>query len=406
MQVQQMKKWVQSCIDHHKDKLSSLSRDIWAHSEIGGQETYAVERFLRFFRSDPAWSVQSPYMIPTAFRASWGPVGGNEEDPVLNLAFLCEYNALPDIGHACGHNLIAEVGAAAAWGLKAALERQTELPPRVKVTILGTPSEEDHGGKIQLLDAGAFADIHLVFMAHPAVEDVAFSSSLTVTQIMVKYRGKASHVSAFPWMGVNALDAAVQAYSNLTMLRPQLKPGSTFQGIIKHGGVKANITPDYSELQYCLLAPTLKEVVELKAKVETCLRAAAMATSCELEISYPGYTYLNIVPNATLAKLYEDNGTALGIQFTKIPTKFAASTDFGNVSYVIPGIHPIFSIATDAFNHTEAFAEAAGSEDTQMYTLRVAKALAMTAVDVLCSPCLLRQVRDDFAQAVISNMIK
>nr|XP_057947011.1 peptidase M20 domain-containing protein 2-like [Doryrhamphus excisus] len=401
-QVQQMKKSVQSCIDAHKDELHSLSQDIWAHPELAGKEKYAMERFLRFFHLDPAWRVQSPYKMPTAFRASWGPVGGNEGDPVLNVAFLCEYDALPDIGHACGHNLIAEVGAAAGWGLKAALEGQAELPLRVKVTILGTPSEEEFGGKIELLNAGAFEDIDLVFMAHPGAEDGIF----LISSMLVKYHGKASHAAALPWMGLNALDAAVQAYSNLTMLRNQLKPGCNFEGIIKHGGVKSNITPSYSELQYCLRAPMMKEVAEMKVKVEACFKAAAIATGCQVEITYPEHTYLNIVPNTTLEKLYEVNAQVLGIEFPvdfKLLSFVAVATDFGNVSYVIPGIHPIFSILTTAYNHTEAFAKAAGSEEAQMYTLRVAKALAMTAVDVLCSPHLLRQVKDDFAQAKVKQ---
>ncbi|XP_054652427.1 peptidase M20 domain-containing protein 2-like isoform X2 [Dunckerocampus dactyliophorus] len=404
-QAQQMKKSVQSCIDRHKDELHSLSQDIWAHPELAGKENYAVERLLQFFHLDPAWSIQSPYKMPTAFRASWGPVGGSEGDPVLNVAFLCEYDALPDIGHACGHNLIAEVGVAAGWGLKAALEGQTELPLRVKVIILGTPSEEEYGGKIELLNAGAFADIHLVFMAHPGVHDWVSMRGRARTSMLVKYHGKASHAAALPWMGVSSLDAAVQAYSNLAMLRSQLKPGCAFEGIIKHGGVKSNITPSYSELQYCLRAPMLKDAVELRAKVEACFKAAAMATGCQVEITYPEHTYWNIMPNATLEKLFEVNAKALGVEFPESTTDYAAATDFGNVSHVIPGIHPIFSIQTNAFNHTEAYAKAAGSEEAQMYTLRVAKALAMTAVDVLCSPHLLRQVKDDFAQAKLKQEI-
>ncbi|XP_077398807.1 peptidase M20 domain-containing protein 2-like [Vanacampus margaritifer] len=398
-QAEQMKKLLQSSIDSHRNELHGLSRDIWAHPELAGKENYALDRFLRFLSLDPAWSVQSPYKIPTAFRASWGPVGGGEGDPFLNVAFLCEYDALPEIGHACGHNLVAEVGVAAALGLKAALEGQTQLSVRVKVTILGTPAEEDIGGKIELLNVGAFADIDLIFMAHPSVEDAPFMPGVTAAAMVVKYYGRASHASFCPWMSINALDAAVLAYNNLMALRKQLKPGNGFQGIIKHGGVTPNVTPAYSELEFFLRAPGLKEHFELKAKIEACFMAAAMATGCQVDISHPGHVYSNILPNDTLAKLYEINGKALGIQFAEKPLNFNASTDFGNVSFVVPGIHPFFYIGTDAFIHTEEYATAAGAEEAQMYTLRVAKALAMTAVDVVCSPHLLSQVKKDFAVA-------
>ncbi|KAM7375940.1 hypothetical protein PAMP_005700 [Pampus punctatissimus] len=395
--LQQMKKTLQLYVDTHRDELHSLSRDIWSNPELAGNETHAQKRLARFFsQEDPAWTVQSPYKLPTAFRASWGPVGGAEGDPVLNVGFLCEYDALPGIGHACGHNLIAEAGAAAGAGLKAALQSQSELPVRVKITVLGTPAEEAIGGKIDLIEAGAFADIDLVFMAHPAQQDASFLPCVALDEVSVKYHGKASHASAYPWEGVNALDAAVLAYNNVSVLRQQLKPEWRLHGIIKHGGVKPNIIPAYTELQFYLRTPLVKDLRDLKAKAEACFRAAAVATGCRVEIGYPTHAYYNILPNVTLANLYENNGKALGIQFPEQPVNFSGSTDFGNVSFIAPGIHPFFHIGTDAFNHTEEYTEAAGAEKAQLYTLRTAKALAMTAVDVVCSPDLLMKVKEDF----------
>ncbi|XP_053191722.1 peptidase M20 domain-containing protein 2-like [Scomber japonicus] len=395
--VQQMKNTLQLCVDSHRDELHSLSRDIWSRPELAGDERHAQERLVRFFsQEDQAWTVESPYKLPTAFRASWGPVGGREGDPVLNVGFLCEYDALPGIGHACGHNLIAEVGAAAGLGLKAALQNQSAPPVRVKVTVLGTPAEEAIGGKIDLIKAGAFADIDLVFMAHPAQQDASFLPCVALDEVSVKYHGKASHASAYPWEGVNALDAAVLAYNNISVLRQQLKPEWRLHGIIKHGGVKPNIIPAYTELQFYLRTPLVEDLCDLKAKAEACFRAAAVATGCQVEITYPTNAYYNILPNATLANLYENNGKAIGIEFPEQPANFSGSTDFGNVSFVVPGIHPFFYICTDAFNHTEEYTDAAGAEKAQLYTLRTAKALAMTAVDVLCSPDLLMQVKEDF----------
>uniref|UniRef100_A0A3Q3A6A2 Peptidase M20 domain-containing protein 2 n=1 Tax=Kryptolebias marmoratus TaxID=37003 RepID=A0A3Q3A6A2_KRYMA len=385
-------------IDSLQDELRSLSWDIWSRPEVAGSETNAHDRLVRFFsQRGRTWTVQSRYKLPTAFRASWGPVGGASS--AVHVAFLCEYDALPGLGHACGHNLIAEVGAAAALGLQAALEEQTQLPVPVKISVLGTPAEEAIGGKIELIQAGAFSDIDLVFMAHPAQQDAPFLPTVTVAEVTVKYHGKASHASAYPWEGVNALDAAVLAYSNLSVLRQQLRPEWRLHGIIKHGGTKPNIIPAYAELEFYLRTPELGDLHDLKAKAEACFRAAALATGCQVEIIYPTQTYFNILPNATLANLYRSNGEALGIEFPEQPGSFSGSTDFGNISFVVPGIHPFFYIGTDALNHTEEYADAAGAEEAQLHTLRTAKALAMTAVDVVCCPDLLQRARDDFSLA-------
>ncbi|XP_011616278.2 peptidase M20 domain-containing protein 2 isoform X1 [Takifugu rubripes] len=400
----QLKDSVRRCIDARKVDLHNLSRDIWSRPELGGAETCAHDRLVDLFSQEESWTVEPHYTLPTAFRATWGPVCGGEGNPVVNVALLCEYDALPGIGHACGHNLIAEVGAAAALGLKAALE-QTEPPLAVKLTVLGTPAEESDGGKIDLIQAGAFADVDLALMAHPAQKDAALQPTLAVLEISVKYRGKACHASAYPWKGVNALDAAVLAYNNISVLRQQLRPDWRIHGIIKHGGERSNVIPAYSELNYCVRTTWVKELPELKAKVEACFRAAAEATGCQVEISYPGHIYYDILPNLTLEGLYKNNGKALGIQFPEQPGKFSGSTDFGNVSYIIPGIHPFFYIGTDALNHTEEYAEAAGAEKAQSFTLRTAKALAMTAVDVVCSPDLLTQVREDFRLAKLKTEI-
>uniref|UniRef100_A0AAQ5ZF44 Peptidase M20 dimerisation domain-containing protein n=1 Tax=Amphiprion ocellaris TaxID=80972 RepID=A0AAQ5ZF44_AMPOC len=216
-----------------------------------------------------------------------------------------------------------------------------------QITVLGTPAEESFGGKVKLIEAEAFADIDLVFMAHPGQQDVLLHSTVTVT-----YHGKASHASAYPWEGVNALDAAVLAY-NISVLRQQLRPKWKLHSIIQHGGPKPNIIPDYTELLFYLRTPHAKDICDLKAKTEAYL--------------------------------------SLGIQFEEPTNHITASTDFGNVSFIVPGIHPFFYICTDAFNHTKEYIQA------MFLVMKLnSKALAMTAVDVVCSPDLLRQVREDF----------
>ncbi|KAG7460649.1 hypothetical protein MATL_G00201050 [Megalops atlanticus] len=402
---EKLKDWKQKasdCIDEAKDKLYALSSDIWRCAELAYEEKQSHDRLVRFFAEEQKWTVEGHYTLETAFRAIWGPVGGKEGDSVVNIGFLCEYDALPGIGHACGHNLIAEVGAAAALGLQGVLESVSDCPVRVKVTVLGTPAEEDGGGKIDMILAGAFEDVDVVFMAHPAQEDAPYLPDVAEHDVTVRYHGKASHAAAYPWEGVNALDAAVLAYNNLSVLRQQLKPDWRLHGIIKHGGVKPNIIPAYSELEFYLRTPMRKDLPAIRSKAEMCFRAAAMATGCQVEVQFAKHEYHNILRNTTLDGLYKENGEALGIKFTtdqEVLSTSSGSTDFGNVSYVVPGIHPYFYIGTEALNHTEEYTAAAGAEKAQSYTLRTAKALAFTALDVLFRPGVLQQVRAEFTEA-------
>ncbi|XP_003495501.1 peptidase M20 domain-containing protein 2 isoform X1 [Cricetulus griseus] len=267
------------------------------------------------------------------------------------------------------------------------------------VIVLGTPAEEDGGGKIDLIEAGAFKDLDVVFMAHPSQEDAAYLLDVAEHDVTVKYYGKASHAAAYPWEGVNALDAAVLAYNNLSVLRQQMKPTWRLHGIIKNGGVKPNIIPSYSELIYYFRAPSMKELQVLTKKAEDSFRAAALATGCTVEIKSGAHDFYNVLPNKTLCNAYMENGKKLGIEFISedaILNGPSGSTDFGNVSFVVPGIHPYFYIGTDALNHTEQYTEAAGSQEAQLYTLRTAKALAMTALDVIFKPELLEGIREEF----------
>ncbi|XP_040454814.1 peptidase M20 domain-containing protein 2 isoform X2 [Falco naumanni] len=302
-------------------RLGALSRDIWSRPELAYEEHQAHDAMTRFFSSaelpGAAWAVQPRYKLGTAFRAEWGTAAPRGPSPrPLRLAFLCEYDALPGIGHACGHNLIAEVGAGAALALKAALE---SLPPpapaAVQVTVLGTPAEEQGGGKIELIKAGAFDGLDVVFMAHPSQENAAYLPDVAEHDVTVKYYGKASHAAAYPWEGVNALDAAVLAYNNLSVLRQQMKPTWRVHGVIKNGGVKPNIIPSYTELEFYLRAPSMKDLSVLTEKVENCFRSAALATGCKVEIKGGVNDYYNVLPNKSLQKVYKENGQKLGIEF-------------------------------------------------------------------------------------------
>ncbi|KAM9391636.1 peptidase M20 domain-containing protein 2-like [Pholidichthys leucotaenia] len=403
----EMKQRAGRCIDEAKEKLHSLSQDIWRCPELAYEEVQSHHRLVEFFSREEGWRVDSHFKLQTAFRACWTAQRKREGSPVVSVGFLCEYDALPDIGHGCGHNLIAEVGAAAALSLKTALEdTQEELPVGVQVTVLGTPAEEAGGGKIDLLREGAFEGLDIVFMAHPSREDAVCLPSVAEQDVTIKYHGKAAHASSYPWKGVNALDAAVLCYNNMSVLRQQMKPDWRVHGVIKHGGVKPNIIPDYTELEYYLRTPTRAELPVLKAKAERCFRSAAMATGCEVEVEFARNTLDNKLRNSVLEELYEQNGITLGMDFTTdedVLRNASGSTDFGNVTFAVPGIHPYFYIGSDTLVHTKEYTAAAGDYKAQFFTLRTAKALAMTALDVLMCPELLQRVKREFTEAKLKE---
>ncbi|XP_053699573.1 peptidase M20 domain-containing protein 2-like [Synchiropus splendidus] len=402
--LSELKSRVASYIDEAREKLQRLSDDIWKCPEVAYEEEQSHDTLVAFFSGEEGWMVEPHFKLPTAFRATFRTKAGGQRRGEVHVGFLCEYDALPGIGHACGHNLIAEVGAAAAVGLKAVLVESDQLP--VQLTVLGTPAEEDGGGKIDLMKEGVFDDMDVVFMAHPLHADAPYLPLVAERDVSIRYHGKESHASGYPWNGINALDAAVLCYNNLSVLRQQMKPDWRLHGIIKHGGVKPNIIPAYTELEFYLRTPSRSELSTLKTKAEACFQAAAMATGCEVEVQFAKNTFDNILRNTTLETLYEMNGKSLGIDFTtdeEVLTHASGSSDFGNVTFVVPGIHPYFSIGSDALVHTEEYTPAAGDVKAQFYTLRAAKALAMTALDVLMCPELLQKVKQEFTEAKMNE---
>lgn len=335
------------------------------------------------------------YKCDTAFRAVLG-----ESSHGPHVAVICEYDALPGIGHACGHNLIAETGVAAGLGIKAAFEAAGK--PLGKLSVIGTPAEEGGGGKIVLLEQGVFDGIDIAMMSHPAPIDGPAISFNAIQSLIVTYKGKASHAAAFPWEGVNALDAAVNAYQAVSNLRQQMKPTWRVHGIITKGGTKPNIIPEETELEFYIRAPKKQEVDILTEKVTRCFQSAATATGCTMELKLAERSYLDVIHNKSLLGTFEENMKTLNLG-NRIPEKeFPAggSTDMGNVSYAVPSIHPMFYIGSDALNHTHEFTAAAGDPIAQPYTLAQGKALAMTAIDVFTNPQLLTQIKEDFTKDI------
>jgi amidohydrolase len=369
------------------DELVRISREIHAHPELALKEFHAAGQLVPFLEQQ-GFDVRRPvYGMDTAFRAEWG------HGPVT-IAICSEYDALPEIGHACGHNLIAAVGVGAAVGLKAAID-----PSDALIVVLGTPAEEGSGGKVIMANQGCFDDIDVAMMAHPSAVDIADAPMYGVAHVDVEYHGRAVHASVGPEQGVNALDALVTAYQAIAQLRQHIRRDARIHGIITHGGAAANIVPDYAAGTFYVRALKPWYLAELKDRVRKCFEAGALATGCRVEMDWhEDVEYAPMKNNAPLVEAYRLNGEAVGKQFMKMkPDMSTGSSDMGNVSQIVPSIHPNFSVGQPIFNHTPEFTAASVTEAAHEGMLQTAEALAMTAVDVALDPDLVARAKADFA---------
>lgn len=378
-------------IDNESTFLNQLSQDIWKHPEINYQEVYSHQTLVSALE-DFGFSVQKNYILPTAFRAEFGR--GNSP----KIAILCEYDALPEIGHACGHNLIAEAGVAASIAIKKVLENQNNI--QGKVVVIGTPAEEGGGGKIKLIQGGAFKDIDAALMVHPSPTDHLYPPFIGVLKLTVNYTGKAAHASGYPWEGLNALDAAVACYSNIAFLRQQIKPNCRIHCVITKGGHVPNIIPEETELKLYIRAANSRELENLRKRVEGCCTAAAQATGCQVKITFDSeHRYEHLITNRYLADTYKKYAEQMGVQFldgNALYIPFMASSDVGNVSHVVPSIQPTYSIGTSAPNHSSDFTRASGAALAQPPTLVAAKSMALTALEIFSDPQLLIAIKKQF----------
>ena len=376
-----------SCIERCRQELRLLSEKIWENPELCYDE-HKAHGYLTDYLQSKGFKVTRNYCgLSTAFKATAGKEGGT------NVCVICEYDALPGMGHACGHNLIAEAGVAAGLGLKEAIELGGLSG---QVTVIGTPAEEGGGGKVELIKNGGFEGVSIALMVHPSPLTAVFNQYLAVSQFKVTYTGKAAHAAAFPWEGINALDAAVLAYNNISALRQQFKPTWRVHGIITDGGVKPNIIPETATLSYMMRAPTRNELQDLQTKVIACFKGAATATNCQVQIASDGCNYENVLTNPILGNLFDKHLRFLGYQDI-LPSAPAGSTDMGNVSHVVPAIHPKYAIGDGTVaNHTPEFTRVANELDSHNKTIIAAKAMVLTGIDVLQSKILLAEINDLF----------
>jgi len=369
---------IEAKIKEMDTELRELSLNIHAHPELAYQEYYAHDAYTTFMEKH-GFEVTKKFHLDTAWKATFSHGTGGR-----TIGINSEMDALKGIGHACGHNLIGISGVAVACAIKVALEKHNIFG---NIVLLGTPAEEIGDGKLVLLEKGAYKCMDVCLMCHPApgpIGSVSLSSCLALQQIVVEYRGHTAHAALSPWEGKNALDAAVLGYNNISALRQQLKPTHRVHGIFEGKDWAPNIIPDYAKFICYVRAPTRSEMQETVKRVTPCFEAAALATGCQVSIEYSGSLWdlrqnkalggevANVVLNKYGAIDYE-----WGIK--------SASTDFGNVTYALPSLHPGFAIPTilDGGNHTTSFADAAATTKAHYACLDVSKALAATGVRVL-----------------------
>lgn len=356
-----------------EDDLRALSRWLYDNPEIQYQEHESSAK-LAAFLSTHGFAVNHPtHGLDTAFEATVGTSGPR-------VVVCCEYDALPEIGQACGHNIIATAAVGAGVALAGLVD---DLG--IRVTVLGTPAEEGGGGKVDLIDARAFAEAAASMMIHPSPRDMLDPSFQARTSFTVEYYGKESHAAFAPQHGVNALDAFVQAYMNVATLRQQILPTDRVHCIIDHGGDANNIIPKYTKSTWGIRSASSERLAELIPKVHACFNAAASATGCRVEINQAGHPYLNMINNEVMTELFQANSTALG---RPLPTEAelgvsGGSSDMGNVSQVVPSIHPMLAIETDgAVNHQAEFAAATITASGERAIRDGALAMAYTIIDL------------------------
>jgi len=361
-------------VGRFEGELRDLSRWMYDHPEIAFEE-YETSAKLAQYLANNGFEVEHPaYGLETAFAARVGSSGPE-------VVICCEIDALPEVGHACGHNVIAAAAIGAGLAVAPLVE---ELG--IRVTVLGTPAEEAYGGKVDLINAGAFAGASAAMMIHPANDDVVDKNFLAVTQVDVEFHGKESHAAFKPQVGINALDAAVQAYVNISTLRQAIYPTDKIHGVITHGGDVPNVIPAFTSMSWYVRALTKERLDELYEKVLAAFEGAAIATGCSVDVKQRGHTYTDLVVNPLLADLYAENSAAIGRpmhRMSEYDPAATGSTDMANVSYVVPTIHPMLDIgAAPAVNHQKDFAAHTLAPSGEAAIADGALAMAMTIIDL------------------------
>ena len=390
-----------SAIENSRQALFDLSKDVHSHPELNYQEHYSSSALAGFLEKNDLTVERGIGGVETAFRATIP--GGGGEGPTI--AVLAEYDALPEIGHGCGHNLIAMAAMGAALGLQANAQ---ELPGRI--VVIGTPAEEGGGGKIRLLEAGVFDGVDATLSSHPfsnrtiipAAAPKGESWSLAMVGYRYMFHGKAAHAAAAPEVGINALNAVIHLFTGIDALRQHLRDDVRIHGVITHGGTAPNVVPEFAAANFMLRSRDGRYLNdEVVGKVRQVAEGAAAMTGARLEVEefYPFYE--NVQPNVTLAQAVSANAQSLGIKLNEpVPGRpgSGASTDFGNVSQAMPAFELRYAVSeTPVPSHTRQMQETAVTDLALSNALLVAKALSLTATDLLRDTTLVEAAKSEFA---------
>lgn len=362
-----------AAIDRHLPRLVELSHFVHAHPELCFAETVSARAVADVLEAGALHVSTGVYDLPTALESRAG-------DGALTVAVCAEYDALPEVGHACGHNIIAATAVGAGLALA---EVAAELG--LTVRVLGTPAEEGGGGKVFMLERGAFEGVHAAMMVHPWPSDRLRASCLAVAHFDVRFRGKEAHASAAPWEGVNAQDALTVAQVGIGLLRQHLRPGDQIHGVVTESPGAANVVPGAITARYMVRAPTMEGLAALRPRVEACFEAGARASGCSVEYEELCPVYSHMETDTGLESAYRANAEALGRSFEAddagIPPP-TLSTDMANVSLAVPTIHPLIGMETaGAVNHQREFAAACVTSSADTALRDGAVALAWTAID-------------------------
>lgn len=388
MDIKALKDSVIKEVEAHRSRLRDISLKIHANPELGFKEVKASALLTQYLEENGFAIERGICELPTAFQGRYG-----NGKPAI--AILAEYDALPQLGHACGHNLIAGCAVGAAVASKPAIDKCGG-----SVLVIGTPAEEFYGGKVVMAERGAFDNIDMAMMVHPGAHDTATTQALACITLEVEFFGKAAHAAASPETGINALEAMLLSFAAINALRQHVVDKARIHGIITDGGEAPNVVPAHSAGSFLVRAEDNAYLDELKEKVLNCFVGAAAATGARLEYQWGNVLYAPLRNNLTLAELFRQNMKPLGREMPLASSGRVGSTDMGNVSQIIPGIHPTIAVAPEeVVIHSPEFAEVAASEAGIKGMLDAAKALAMTVVDLIASPETVTKVKEEFDQA-------
>jgi amidohydrolase len=376
-------------IEAEKSKLVEMGRAIHERPEIGGEEVFAADLLTSYLEEKGFKVWRGVGGLSTAFMASFGDDG-------FHVGFCSEYDALPDIGHGCGHNLIGLAGVAAGVALASSLG---DKPGRV--SIVGTPNEEDKGGKVDLVRTGVFDDVDAAMMFHPGCSTTIHVESLACKDYQFIFHGRSAHASSEPWEGRNALDGVIQTFNAINALRQYLKDDVRVHGIISEGGMAPNVVPDRAVADFIIRARDSHYLGEVVEKVIACARGAALTTNTVLEICESGYPYDAMISNRVMGELFKKSLAEAGYKIDSPHVEGRGSIDMGNVSRVTPAIHPVVAI-TDQWvpAHTREFTALCDTDEAYEVMLTVGEAMAITGLKIIQDEVLQQKIKGEFSESI------